>query len=206
MFIEMIDLLRCPRDHEETWLVASFTQMDGRFVVHGKLGCPVCSASYDIVDGVAIFGEPASDAFAPVVNPESVMRTAALLNLTRPGSTVILCGDEAIASQEVAELTQCRVIALNPSADIEDTDRVATVTCGGRIPLATASVDAIAIGDRTTFFTDAGRVLRPSARLTARPDASLPGGFRELARDDLNIVAESMGPLVGLSRVSTDPR
>ena len=32
----MIDLLRCPREHEETWLVAAFNRMEGRFIVEGK--------------------------------------------------------------------------------------------------------------------------------------------------------------------------
>jgi uncharacterized protein YbaR (Trm112 family) len=200
MFIEMIDLLRCPRDHEETWLVASFTEMDGRFVIEGKLGCPVCSASYDIIDGVAIFGGEASDAFAPVVNGESVMRTAALLNVTRPASTVVLCGDEAIPSQEVAELTQCRVIALNPSANIEDTDRVATVTCMDRIPLATASVDAIAIGDCAALLPDAARVLRPGSRITASATTDLPSEFSQKARDEQHVVAESPTTLISLRR------
>jgi uncharacterized protein YbaR (Trm112 family) len=200
VFIEMIDLLRCPREHEETWLVAAFSEMDGRFVVEGKLGCPICKASYDIVDGVACFGGEISEAFAPNVSAESVMRTAALLNLMRPGLLVVLCGSEASAAEDLSQLAQCRVIAMNPAANIEDTDHVGTIVTTDRIPLATASVDAIAIGDCHSLLTDASRVLRPSGRLTISAETELPPGFRELARDDQQIVAEAMGPLLAIQR------
>jgi uncharacterized protein YbaR (Trm112 family) len=200
VYIEIIDLLRCPRDHEETWLVAAFTEMDGRFVVEGKLGCPICNASYDIIDGVACFSGEVSDAFAPRVDHDAVIRTAALLNLTRPGSIAVLCGDEGNAAEDVSELTQCRVIALNPSANIEDTERVATVVCIDRIPLATSSVDAIALGANPTLASDAARVLRPGGRLTANADVVLPSELREIARDERTIVAESVGPIIPLRR------
>jgi uncharacterized protein YbaR (Trm112 family) len=200
VYIETIDLLRCPRDHEETWLVAAFTGMDGRFVVEGKLGCPVCNASYDIIDGVACFSGEVSDAFAPRVDQDAVVRTAALLNLTRPGSVAVLCGDEANAAEDVSELTQCRVIALNPSANIEDTERVATVVSIDRIPLASSSVDAIALAACATLAADAFRVLRPGGRLTANADIALPSELREIARDDRTVVAESVGEIVTLRR------
>jgi len=200
MFIEMIDLLRCPREHEETWLIAAFTTMDGRFVVEGKLGCPICNSSYDIVGGVARFGGEISDAFAPNVSPESVMRTAALLNLARPGSLAVLCGSEASAAGDLSQLTECRVIAMNPAANIEDSDHVGTIVTDTRIPLAANSVDAIAIGDCHALLSDASRVLRPSGRLTISSETELPPGFQEIARDDQSIVAEAIGPLVGLQR------
>lgn len=200
MFIETIDLLRCPRDHEETWLVAAFTEMDGRFVVQGKLGCPICNASYDIIEGIACFGGEVSDAFAPSINQEAVMRTAALLNLTRPGAIAVLCGDEANAADDVSGLAECRVIALNPSANIEDTERVATVVSIDRIPLASSSVDAIALGACSDLASDAPRILKPGGRLTANADIALPAGMREIARDDRTVVAESVGAIVTLRR------
>jgi uncharacterized protein YbaR (Trm112 family) len=202
VFIEMIDLLRCPRDHEETWLVAAFTTMDGRFVVEGKLGCPVCNASYDVIEGVAHFGGEISEAFAPNVSTESVMRTAALLNLVRPGSLAVLCGSEASAAEDLSELTQTRVIVMNPAASIEDTEHVGTVVTDERIPLASSSVDGIAMGDCHSLLGDALRVLRPSGRLTVSVGAELPSGFREIARDDQCVVAEAIGPLMSLQRGS----
>ena len=58
MHIELIDLLRCPREHEETWLVAAFTRIQDRVVSEGRLGCPVCSAAYPIESGIANFVSP----------------------------------------------------------------------------------------------------------------------------------------------------
>src|SRR2546430_12044415 len=51
----MIDLLRCVNEHEDTWLVASFRQITNRMVIEGTLGCPICSAEYEIVNGVPDF-------------------------------------------------------------------------------------------------------------------------------------------------------
>ena len=51
MFIELVDSLRCPNDHAETWLVATCDAMRGRDIVTGTLGCPICRAQYAIVDG-----------------------------------------------------------------------------------------------------------------------------------------------------------
>ena len=55
MFIELVDALRCPVAHEESWLVASATHTDARHIVDGLLGCPVCHAEYPIRQGVADF-------------------------------------------------------------------------------------------------------------------------------------------------------
>ena len=54
MFVELVDLLRCPRPHEDTWLVAAAEAMSGRHIVRGTLGCPVCEAEYPIRDGVVL--------------------------------------------------------------------------------------------------------------------------------------------------------
>src|SRR4051812_10451294 len=100
MHIELIDLLRCPVDHEETWLVAAFTKLDGRDVVEGKLGCPICRAEYPIRNGIGYFGgEIAADE-----SSEEVMMTAAFLDLTSPGKTVLLAGAFGNLSAEISDL------------------------------------------------------------------------------------------------------
>ena len=55
MFIELVDSLRCPRVHEDTWLVASVTCFDGRFIVEGSLGCPICRQQYPVQRGIVDF-------------------------------------------------------------------------------------------------------------------------------------------------------
>jgi hypothetical protein len=128
------------------------------------------------------------------------MRTAALLNLIRPGSIAVLCGKEANAAEDLSQLTQSRVMALNPASNVEDTERVATIVTLGRIPLAASSVDGIAIGDCQSLIGDAARILKTGGRITAPVGASFPPVFREIARDDQSVVAESVGPLIGIQR------
>ena len=49
MFIELTDHLRCPADHDESFLVLLPLDLAGRDVVQGTLGCPVCQREYAIV-------------------------------------------------------------------------------------------------------------------------------------------------------------
>lgn len=218
MHIEFIDILRCPRPHEESWLIAAFNLMNGRLVVEGKLGCPVCKAEYPIVAGVADFGTPASagEASAPDVSAritgaakpsqsdDDVMRLAAMLGLSRPGMLVLLAGTTAQSSRQLAALVSGRVINVNAHADATgDSEAVGSVRTGTAFPIASRSVDGIALDDASStlaVLTDACRVLKPGGRLTAPSSVSLPAGLRQLARDDLHIVAESVGELVALGR------
>lgn len=208
MYIELIDLLRCPRDHEESWLIAAFAKMDGRFVIEGKLGCHICSASYTITDGVADLREGASDLSwsgnSPVAGEDSgeaAMRVAAMLNLTRPGALVLLEGDATSVAVSLSELTESRVIVLNPTSQVDDSERVATVFAG-RIPLAAASADGIVLSvvPSPGRLRDVLRVLKPGGRLAAPAGSSSEPMLHELARDDEYVVSESIGQLIKLSR------
>ena len=55
MFIELVDALRCPRTHEESWLVLAASRIEARHIQEGALGCPVCHAEYSIRGGVVDF-------------------------------------------------------------------------------------------------------------------------------------------------------
>ena len=203
MFIETIDLLRCPREHEETWLVAAFTQMNGRFVVEGTLGCPICEATYVISNGIADFTGESSPRATTSSNegddPEQAIRLAAFLNLVRSGSTVVLEGDQAVHATAIANITQCRVIVLNPSHAVIETEQTSTIHAADRIPLGTSTVDGVAAMS-ATIIADAARVLKPGSRLVAPASLPLHPALTELARDDTSIVAEAAGPLIRLSR------
>lgn len=214
MHIEFIDLLRCPRPHEETWLVAALHRMDGRQVVEAKLGCPVCGAEFFIRDGVAIFpGEESGDAATihyrsgdlSAVQDDAAMRIAAFLDLTGPGKLVLLAGELATASERVSELAEARVISLNPPsrAQMPPLDRVAELHTPSRIPLAAKSLDGIALDESHStpeMLAEAAKLLRPRGRLLAGARAELSPEFRELARDPDHVVAEYVGELVTLRR------
>jgi hypothetical protein len=204
VFIELIDSLRCPHEHEETWLVAAFNEMRDRFVVEATLGCPVCSATFKVKSGVAdlrLITEARERSIEQSQNDsESAMRLAAFLNLVRPGSVVILAGSHAPNAGTIAELTESRVFAINPVTRLQDSERVATVLADTRLPFATSSVDGIAVDDASFSVADITRVLKPGGRLVAPAAIELAGSIREIARDENYVVAEAVGPLLSLKR------
>jgi len=204
MHIELIDLLRCPNDHEETWLVAALNAVEDRFVIKARLGCPVCGASYVISSGIADLrshreDRPAPDDRPAHPDPDAVIRISALLNLTRPGALAILEGAYAAPANQIGEMTQCRIMALNSSGAIADTELTASVLSGSRIPFAAASADGLALED-LKFLDDAARVLRPGGRLLIPARAALPAGITEVARDATSIVGEAAGQVIQLRR------
>jgi uncharacterized protein YbaR (Trm112 family) len=203
MFIELIDLFRCPVDHEDSWLVAAFTKMNGRFVVEGKLGCHVCSATYPVVDGVAIFADAEGETATGSAAADDVIRTAALLGLTQPGSLVVLEREAASLAQGIAQMTECRIIAINAPIDVEESERVGLIAADARFPIARGSVDGLVLTSDEAGFAEAGRVLRPGGRVIAPASVTIGGEFREIARDERSVVAELVGPLVTLTGKST---
>src|SRR4030081_3421247 len=94
MFIELVDALRCPTPHDESWLVGSADRMEARHIVEGTLGCPVCRAEFPIHDGVVDFRRGPARALpsnaAP--DPEQTMRLAALLDLSDASGFPVLLG------------------------------------------------------------------------------------------------------------------
>ena len=203
MHIELIDLLRCPRDHDETWLVAAFTEIRDRVVYEGRLGCPICNAEYPIRFGIADFAaEPggvrlSSGEVQP--DPETAVRLAAFLNLTKPGSIAVLHEQHGALATLISELTQCRILALDPAGNVTDTDLTATAHSDSRIPLGSSSVEAVALTN-SRYLEDSTRVLKQGGRLLAPSQLALPPGLTELARDDEYVVAEAHGPVISLRR------
>lgn len=195
-------------------MVAAFNKMEGRFVVNGKLGCPVCSTSYEITDGIADLrlnpddsdvGEHTPPAIAQgttVQDDQAAGRAAALLGLTTPNSLVALVGSAASLSNSVTEMTEARIMAINPVAPLGESERVAVIRVSQRFPFAPGSVDGLMLDESsaTTLAHDAGRVLRQGGRLVGPATLKIDGQLRELARDDRNVVAESVGQLIFLSR------
>ena len=190
-------------------MVAAFNKMDGRFVVDGRLGCPICSQNYEIRDGIADLRvelhelhsarHPEAEAEA---DDDAALRAAALLGLSSPGSLVLLVGAAAGLGERIGEMTEARVMAINPVDRIAETERIASIRADDRFPFAPVSVDAIMLDDSAseTLAGDAARVLRQGGRLVGPSTLRVDGQFRELARDERNVVAESVGQLISLSR------
>jgi uncharacterized protein YbaR (Trm112 family) len=209
VYIELIDLLRCPRQHEESWLVAAFHKMQDRFVIEGRLGCPVCSASYSISGGVVdLRDEQESLPFMPEIpatenGGDNAMRVAAMLGLLKPGSVAVLVGMDADLAGDISEISHAKIISLNSqNRQSMERENVAAVISGAHFPLASASVDGVMLerGSPESAVAESLRVLRTGGRLVADAGLALSGSVRELARDDHYVVAESTGPLLSLRR------
>lgn len=206
MFIELVDSLRCVEPHEDSWLVLATRRMDGRTVVEGTLGCPVCRRSYAITEGVAYLGaepdeSPREAPHEPAAPTEDdTMRLAALLDLTSPGGLVVLGGGWARHADALLDLAPVRLLLLDPTAPVARDDRLAPDgsvsvlrTSGGVVPLAAGAARAVALDGATAGVARleaAARALAPGGRLVAPVDVALPSGVRELARDGELWVAE----------------
>jgi uncharacterized protein YbaR (Trm112 family) len=203
VFVDLVDALRCPRPHAESWLVAAAYRTQGRVIVEGTLGCPECGAEYPIHGGVAHFGaadlgEPGvvSTATGDTVDPEArageAMRLAALLHLDGPGGLVVLGGGWGAVADALLELVEARLVLVEPPGEPVPREPVAAVR-GAWLPVAGAQARGVALDAATAEperLAAAVRALRPRGRLVAPAGAALPEGVRELARDARHWVAE----------------
>ena len=198
--LEERDLLRCLEPHEETWLVAAASRMDGRHLIEGVLGCPVCRREYAIRDGTAWFSARQPDAavqdlttLAVDADPAHVTRTAALLDLSQPGGIVVLGGSWAAHADAVAELGAAHVVVLNARASGSSVQEVSSIVVDSRLPFGLAALRGVAIDASAAspaLLSSAAVSLRARGRLVAPSDAPVPGDVEVLARDDHVWVAE----------------
>lgn len=197
MFIELVDSLRCPRPHEDTWLVAAVARFHGRHVADGSLGCPVCRAQYPVRDGGVDFtaggrGERASQG-VDTPGEDEVLRARALLGLAEPGGTVALVGEAASLAPALEEAAQVTLLLVNPRRSALGPG-TSTVWVDDGVPLAAGVLRGAMIGagvDASRAFVDSlVRALAPRARLVAPAARPVPDGMTELARDAREWVAE----------------
>jgi uncharacterized protein YbaR (Trm112 family) len=196
MFIELVDVLRCPKAHEETWLVLAARRVEDRDVMDGTLGCPVCEAEYPIVDGIAHFDEGSPHlTMAGLPDEEEALRLAALLDLGDPRGYAVLVGAAAVHGPLIATMTDVQLLLVNPPADVGMGHGLSGLTTGDRavmLPLARGSTRGIGLDSTATPELARGVVdlLRPAGRLVAPAALPVPEGVTELARDDRGWVAE----------------
>lgn len=190
MFIELIELLRCPGSHEESWLVASIDHADGRVILEGRLGCHVCGSQVPITGGVAVFGSPPPATAADRRHAEpDALRIAALLGLEAASGVVVLEGAAATATHLLLEMLPVSVLALNPLRHLPPGERLGTVSTAVGIPLRTGVAAGIALASGPGLIADSVRVLRPAGRLLAPVTLDVPPVLHELARDEREWVA-----------------
>ncbi|HVX38642.1 MAG TPA: hypothetical protein VHB25_03630 [Gemmatimonadaceae bacterium] len=185
MYLPLVDSLRCPKVHAETWLVAQIERIDDRDIVEGVLGCPECLAEYAIHDGVVRFDERAHR--APFVAPaeEDALRLAAALDLTDARMTAILHGRWGACAPIIAGLSPAHLLLVNPPEGIASGDGVSIIV-GDDVRIASASMSAAAFDATATPSQIAAfrAAVKGGGRFVGPSDVPIPGELTELARDE----------------------
>lgn len=200
MFIELVDALRCPRPHEESWLVLAATRLEARHVREGKLGCPICRAEYPIARGIADFrigaasgasapADAAGIAPAPLADPEAL---AAMLGFTDPTGFAVLIGAWGRLADPMLDLLDAPPLLLvDPPADVAIGPGLSGLLAGASLPIAAGAARGVAVDTADAArVRSAARTVRAGGRLVAPAAAAVPDGVRELARDARVWVAE----------------
>ncbi|MEP7001586.1 MAG: Trm112 family protein [bacterium] len=186
MFIELVDALRCPTPHEESWLVAAATRMESRHIVSGTLGCPVCKAEYPIRDGVANFRRGAGHLPAKAERPDAelAMRLAAMLDLADAQGFAVLLGAWGSQAAELSAIVETPLILVDPPEGVIGAPGISVVLSDGEIPLAVGTARAMAIDPaEPARAASAIRATRQRGRVLGPVALALPDGVKELARD-----------------------
>lgn len=213
MHSDLVDKLRCLAVHEESWLVAAADMVEGRHIMQGLLGCPVCHARYPIERGRVDF--TAGERAPLVLKAETVtddgstaIKLAAMLDLTEPSGYVILVGEWARLGAQLREIAPVMVLAVNPPADVAMGNGVSGVTTLDRIPVAAGSARAIALdapkgaGQRRIDAMFALGTVQPGGRVVGGAGLEMPSDVHFLARDADHWVGTraSGAPLIRLVR------
>lgn len=185
MFIPLVDTLRCPNAHEETWLVASIDRAEDRDIVEGTLGCPICSAEYPIHDGVVDFGGSAARPAFRAADEHQALKLAAALDLTDARNVAVLQGMWGAHAPLIRSMSPSQLLLINPPEGVVSGDGV-SIVLAPRAPLAAASVNAVALDAHATAEMVASliRGLRAAGRVVAPLERATPGELTELARDE----------------------
>ena len=214
MFTELIDQLRCPNAHEDSWLVATSTRTGNRHILDGKLGCPVCKATFDIVDGEALFTVAPVLRSSITLDDDAAMRLAAQLHLVEAPQPVMLTGQWSRAVASLRRIVPTVTIFVGDATSVIALDAQVSLLRlpASRIPLATGALRGLAL-DRAhandAYVTDAARIVRTNGRLLIPAGTALDDAlWRTLAADAEVTVAERLATAsapVPLRRAPTTP-
>jgi hypothetical protein len=169
--------------------------MEGRSVLTGNLGCPVCGRTFELTDGVLdTGGGPPSDANAGTALDADALTT--LVGLHGPGGYLTLVGPVAALSNEVAQLVPgVALVAVNPPAALRDSPGL-SILRGGRLPIKSHSMRGVVLGrpfaSEPHWVAEAARVVLPGLRVVGEGED--PGS------DLIELLASADGVWVGARR------
>lgn len=194
MYIELTDHLRCPVAHAEEFLVLLPSRMEGRRVLEGALGCPVCGLVVQLAGGIVDWGEAASSAGHTALGAEAV---AAFLGLSGPGGYVALIGGVTVLAGALAPLLPgIRLVLVNPPAGAHDSEE-ASILRAPSLPLKSASMRGTVLGSEYSeseawVSASIGSVLHGLRVVVEGPGTELEG-VEVLARSEECWVGKKQG-------------
>jgi uncharacterized protein YbaR (Trm112 family) len=186
VFIQIVDSLRCPNDHAETWLVASCDRMAERDILEGKLGCPICNAEFAIRDGAVWFDDAPARGIHVSGDEEEALRIAAFLELTDAQGFAILAGRWTVHAPLVSAMASTHLVLLNPVAPIPAQPGMSVLYSRSTAPFACGAARALACDETTP--SNAIDAVAPGGRIIVPASGTLPTDVAELARDARTIV------------------
>ncbi|HEV8358789.1 MAG TPA: hypothetical protein VGQ17_18690 [Gemmatimonadales bacterium] len=192
--IELTDHLCCPAGHAERFLVLLPDAVDGRRVVSGTLGCPVCGRVVRLAEGSAIFDQAAPSDGRTALTAEAL---AAFLGLSGPGGYIALVGGvTSLAGELAALLPGIRLALVNPPPGTADLSE-ASVLRAARLPLKASSMRGVALGadlaGHAAWVADAVRATLPGLRIVAEGGEPPSEGVELLARAEECWVGKKQG-------------
>ncbi|HET9453639.1 MAG TPA: hypothetical protein VFO66_05060 [Gemmatimonadaceae bacterium] len=219
MFVELIDHLRCPEPHADSWLVMHAEETRDRHIIRGRLACPVCGRRFVVEAGAVDFSAKSSDGArerlaAPAVAPDDEwpLRLAAFLALGEGGGAVGLYGSWSRYAEALGDVAEgVEPLAIDPPFATHPRLSAIVPPSRAAIPLATASLRAVAIDalvgdDAGAQLTEAVRVVRPGGRMLAPASLPVPHGIREIARDAAWWVGEREAAPAGIISIASRRR
>ena len=191
MHRDLLDALRCPHQHDESWLVAMVSRANGAHLIDADLACPVCGADFPVRNGVAWFGAPPRASGDQAIDTE---RLAALLSVNGGSRPILLTGAYTRAGAALATLIDVPQLWLDAP---EDADRqvplLSQLAGSARLPLGVDTMAAAAVdaphGD-AEFLGSIVRALSVGAHVVAPVSVVMPAELKALARDAHEWVAE----------------
>jgi hypothetical protein len=205
MRLELAERLRCPNAHLPTPLVVVSGEKRDRDLREGVAGCPVCRLEARITGGHVRFdGDASTPPFAAIGAAPELERVIALLGLAEPGGALLLTGRYAALAEPLAALTEATVVVMHAAVPSASDQVAAVLGALTRVPFTDATFRGAALDEGTphALVEDAVRTVVSQGRVLAAGTLPLPGGLKELARDDREWVAArvSVGPVVELKR------
>jgi len=193
MFIELAEMLRCPNVHEDAYCVLSSSETEGRNVIRGIVGCPVCKAEYNVVDGIVEFGvdpllgqHSRSDDITVEEVPQAEL-VAALLGVGGGGGYVVLVGSVARLAQDLCDrIDEISFVGINAPPDVKESDVLSLLRSNATIPLKSAMARGVVVGKEyaeDTWLKEGARVITKGARLVVAGEHAGVEGVNELAAD-----------------------